>query len=71
MTRLRKQSPSRDEMRAVKRQKAAEGRGSRVDVSLRPSSRRRLNELRDFLKVDDQSMAVDIAYMRITGKGLS
>ena len=63
----RNTSPSRDEFRALRREAKREGRSKRVSVSLRPSSRDRLNRLRDALKVDDQSMAIDVLCIRVTG----
>lgn len=67
MTLLRRQSPSRDEFRALRREAKREGRSRRVSVSPRPSSRATLNALRDLLKVDDQSMAVDVLFIRLAG----
>jgi hypothetical protein len=67
MTRLRNHSPSRDEWRSLQREARREGRDSRVSVSLRPSSRKRLNWLRKVLKVDDQGMVIDVLCIRLTG----
>jgi len=63
----RRLSPSRDEFRALRRESKREGRAKRVSVSLRPSARARLNRLKEMTGVDDQSMAVDLAYMRLAG----
>jgi len=64
----RKLSPSRDEFRALRREAKKEGRAKRVSVSLRPSARARLNRLKEIVGVDDQSMAVDLAYIRACGR---
>lgn len=56
----RKQSRSRDDWRSLRRVRKLAGQAT-ASISLRPASRDRLNELRDFLKVDDQSMAIDVA----------
>ena len=41
-----------------------------MQVYLSPESRARLNAMRDLLRVDDQSMAVDVLFIRLTGKAL-
>lgn len=59
---------SRDEWRAARRAKRARRR--QVSVSLDASSRDRLNDLKRLYKVDDQSMAIDVAWMRATGRAI-
>lgn len=58
--------PSKDDMRRALRQKRLET--ETANLTIRKSSRKRLNFLRDnFFRCDDQSMAIDLACLRLTG----
>lgn len=67
MARPRKHSPSRDDMRAASRLARKEAGLPNASVSLRRSSRDRLNSLVRLLNVDSQSMAIDVIRLRIAG----
>lgn len=61
--------PSRDDIRAAVRLARQELNEKDVNVSLKPSARRRLNWLKEnFFKCDSQSMAINLITMRLTGK---
>lgn len=63
----RRISPSRDEGRAVLRAARRNASGPMSSVSLRRDSRDRLNRLKAHMRVDSQSMAIDLVYLRTFG----
>jgi len=59
---------SQDDVRQALRLARKEKASRQVNLTIRESSRRRLNWLRDHhFKTDDQSMAIDLACLRLTG----